>query len=86
MLWTRLTWAGLILWLPKMLLQPKAMTTADLCVAVEIGGPGDPGRVAIDHRGQLPELPEFSIVMYCTDNPGNQLARTLVEYLQRAYN
>ena len=64
----------------------EAMTTADLCVAVEIGGPGDPGRVAIDHRGQLPELPEFSIVLYCTDNPGNQLARTLVEYLQRAYN
>ena len=64
----------------------EAMTTADLCVAVEFGGPGNSSRVAIDHRGQLPELPEFSIVMYCIDSPGNELVRTLVEYLQRAYN
>jgi DNA-binding transcriptional LysR family regulator len=64
----------------------EAMTTADLCIAVELGGVKDSGRLPIDHRGQLPELPEFSTVLYCADNPGNQLAKTLSEYLLRAYN
>ena len=63
----------------------EAMTSADLCIGAELECVKDSGRLLIDHRGQLPELPEFSIVLYCTDNPGNQLAKTLVEYLLRAY-
>ena len=64
----------------------EAMTSADLCIGVELECVKDSGRVPIDHRGQLPELPEFSIVLYGADNPGNELANTLVEYLLRAYN
>ena len=64
----------------------EAMTTADFCIAVELGSVKNSGRLPIDHRGQLPELPEFSTVLYCADNPGNQLAKTLGEYLLRAYN
>jgi DNA-binding transcriptional LysR family regulator len=64
----------------------EAMTSADLCIGVELGGVKDSGRLPIDHRGQLPELPEFSIVLYGTDNPGNQVAKTLAEYLLRAFS
>jgi len=64
----------------------EAMTSADLCIGVELGCVKDSGRLPVDHRGQLPELPEFSIVLYCTDNPGNQVAKTLVEYLLHAYS
>ncbi len=63
----------------------EAMTSADLCFGAELECVKDSGRLPIDHRGQLPELPEFSIVLYGADNPGNQLAKTLVEYLLRAY-
>jgi DNA-binding transcriptional LysR family regulator len=63
----------------------EAMTSADLCVGVELECVKDSGRLPIEHRGQLPELPEFSIVLYGADNLGNQLAKTLVEYLLRAY-
>jgi DNA-binding transcriptional LysR family regulator len=64
----------------------QAMISADLCIGAELECVKDSGRLPIEHRGQLPELPEFSIVLYCADNPGNQLAKTLVEYLLRAYN
>jgi len=61
------------------------MISADLCIGAELECVKDSGRVPIEHRGQLPELPEFSIVLYGADNPGNQLAKTLAEYLLRAY-
>jgi DNA-binding transcriptional LysR family regulator len=63
----------------------EAMISADLCIGAELECVTDSGRLSIDHRGQLPELPEFSIVLYGADNPDNQLARTLAEYLLRAY-
>jgi hypothetical protein len=43
-------------------------------------------RAAIDHGGHLPELPEFSIVLYSAEAPGNQLTQTMVEYMLRAFN
>jgi len=64
----------------------EAMISADLCIGAELECVKDSGRVPIDHRGQLPEFPEFSIVLYGADNPGSELASTLVEYLLRAYN
>ncbi len=62
-----------------------AMVSADLSVSVEMECVAESGRVAIDHAGHLPELPEFSIVLYSADAPGNQLTQTMVEYLLRAF-
>mgnify|MGYP003677768698 FL=1 len=64
----------------------EAMTSADLCVGVEMESYKSSGRTPVEHGGQLPELPEFSIVLYCSDSPANQLAQALGEYLVRAYN
>ena len=61
------------------------MVSADLSVSVEMECVAESGRVAIDHAGHLPELPEFSIVLYSADAPGNQLTQTMVEYLLRAF-
>ena len=63
-----------------------AMVSADLCVSAELECVKNPGRVAIDHGGLLPELPEFSIVLYSVDAPGNQLGKTMVDYLLRAFS
>lgn len=62
-----------------------AMVSADLCVSAELETVEGSGRVAIDHGGQLPELPEFSIVLYSSDSPGNHLGQTLVDYLLRVF-
>ena len=63
-----------------------AMVSADLCVSAELECVNNSGRIAIEHGGQLPELPEFSIVLYCAETPGSHLGKTLVEYLLRAYS
>ncbi len=62
-----------------------AMVSADLSVSVEMECVAESGRVAIEHAGNLPELPKFSIVLYSADAPGNQLTQTMVEYLLRAF-
>ena len=64
----------------------EAMTSADLCIAAELESQTYSGRVAIDHGGQLPELPEFSVVLYGAEKSENQLAMTLVDYLLRAFH
>ena len=66
-------------------LASEAMTSADLCVTAELGNVLHPSREKIDHGGQLPDLPEHSIVLYADDSPGNSLIPILVEYLQRAF-
>ncbi len=63
----------------------EAMMAADFCVGAELESVRSSSRVAIDHNGQLPELPKQSIVLYGFDNPGNPIAEILLEYLQRAY-
>jgi DNA-binding transcriptional LysR family regulator len=63
----------------------EAMASADLCLLAELDWVKSSGRVAIEHGGQLPELPEFSIVLYGGESPGNNLAQTLVEYILRVY-
>jgi DNA-binding transcriptional LysR family regulator len=63
----------------------EAMISADLCVSAELEYEKHPDRVAIDHAGQLPDLPEFSVVLYCADKHDNHLAQTLAEYFLRAY-
>jgi len=63
----------------------EAMTSADLCVYAGLESDKSSSRDAIDHGGQLPELPEYSIVLYGADNADNQIAQTLVEYLLRGY-
>ena len=63
-----------------------AIVSADLCVSAEMESVKYLARAAIDHGGHLPELPEFSIVLYSAEAPGNQLAQTMVEYMLRAFN
>ena len=63
-----------------------AMVSADLCISAELSDVEGSGRVAIEHGGQLPELPEFSIVLYSSNAPGNSLGQTLVDYLLRVLN
>ncbi len=63
-----------------------AMVSADLCVSAEMECVKNSGRVAIDHGGQLPELPEYLIVLYSVDAPDNHLAQTMEKYLLRAFN
>ena len=63
-----------------------AMVSADLCISAELECVKDPRRVAINHGGHLPELPEFSIVLYSVDAPGNHLGQKMVEYLLRVFN
>jgi len=64
----------------------QALVSADLCVGAELEGVMNLGRVAIEHGGQLPELPQFSVVLYHAKGPGNHLADALVEYLLRTFN
>jgi len=63
-----------------------AMVSADLCVSAELECVKNSGRIAIDHGGSLPVLPEFSVVLYSVDAPGNQLGQTMVDYLLRAFS
>ncbi len=62
-----------------------AMSAADLGVSAQMECSEDSGRRLIRHGGQLPELPEFSIVLYADDRGGNHLNQMLVDYLARAY-
>ena len=61
------------------------MTSADLCIAAELKNSSHPERIEIDHNKQLPELPEFSVVMYHTENNNNPLVKSLASYLTHAY-
>ena len=61
-----------------------AMASADLGIRAEMECVIHSGREIVRHGGQLPDLPEFSIVLYA-NRQGNQLNQTLVEYLERAY-
>lgn len=63
----------------------EAMISADLCISAELEYEKHSDRVAVDHGGQLPDLPDFSIVLYCADKTDNHLAQTLVDYILRAY-
>ena len=64
----------------------EAMTAADLCIAAELESAIHSSRVAVDHGGQLPELPEHAIVVYCADAADSEITRILVDYLRRAYS
>ena len=66
-------------------LASDAMTSADLGIRAEMECVIHAGRQIINHGGQLPELPAFSIVLYADEKSGNELNQTLVEYLERAY-
>ena len=63
----------------------EAMTAADLCVGVELGWTGITGRGPIDHRGLLPPLPDYSIVMYRAETSSTPMVSELLGYLQRGY-
>ena len=62
-----------------------AMVAADFCVSARLRCSSMPESVAIDHGGQLPELPRHSIALYCRDTPANPVARILADYLRREH-
>lgn len=67
-------------------LVPTAMTSADLCICTLLEfseNTGDQER--IDHNGQLPDLPSFSIVMYHTDISLNPMIEILTRMLKDIY-
>ena len=66
-------------------LASDAMASADLGIRAEMECVIHAGRQIVNHGGQLPELPAFSIVLYANQQAGNHLNQTLVEYLERAY-
>ena len=55
----------------------EAMTSADLGVRAEMKNAIYSGARAIEHGGLLPELPEFSIILYCDRRSGNHLVESL---------
>ena len=63
----------------------EAITSADLGIRAEMKDAIFAGARVIEHGGQLPELPKFSIILYCDSRSGNHLTATLAEYLTRAY-
>ncbi|MEM7563167.1 MAG: LysR substrate-binding domain-containing protein, partial [Pseudomonadota bacterium] len=66
-------------------LATEAMTAADLCVSAELESVRTLSREAIDHGGQLPELPKHSIILYGAEEHGNPIIQIMSEYLQRVY-
>lgn len=64
----------------------EAMTSADLSVTAELESAVHSSRTIIDHGGLLPELPEYSIVLYRNEDAGNPIAQTLTDYLLRAHS
>ena len=63
----------------------EAMTAADLCVAAELESAIHSSRIAIDHGGQLPDLPEHAIAVYSSETADSDITRILIDYLRRAY-
>ena len=61
------------------------MVSADLCVHAELESASRTTRVAIEHGGQLPELPQHSVALYSDEGTSSPIVRTLVAYLQRAF-
>lgn len=64
-----------------------AMVSADLSITAELekavsqsSGP-TPDREIIEHNGELPLLPDHSIVMYCSRGANSDLMKKLAEYL-----
>ena len=62
-----------------------AMIAADFCVSARLQSTRVEDVVAVDHGGKLPELPHYSIALYCGDSRANPIATTLAEYLRRAH-
>ena len=62
-----------------------AMVAADFCVSARLKTSKIQDARAIDHGGQLPELPNYSIALYCGDKQANPVVRTLADYLRRAH-
>lgn len=62
-----------------------ATISADLCVGAELEGSDLYRREFIDHEGTLPQLPDYSIVMYRAERSADSPASVLGDYLQEAY-
>jgi DNA-binding transcriptional LysR family regulator len=63
-----------------------AMVAADFCVTARLKTSSIPDAQAIDHDARLPDLPDYSIALYCGDSSANPIVQTLAEYLRRAHS
>ena len=63
-----------------------AMIAADFCVGARLSSSNLPDTGIIDHGGQLPDLPDYSIALYCGEKQANPVVRTLADYLRRAHS
>lgn len=69
-----------------------ALVSADLSVTAELeqavsqSSGTTPEREIIDHKGELPLLPEHSIVMYCRKGSNADLTGKLAEYLAEGFS
>jgi DNA-binding transcriptional LysR family regulator len=64
----------------------SAMVAVDLGVKAELEHSDHTGREVIKHNGQLPELPDYSIVLYHASHDEDRgMADILSEYITRAF-
>lgn len=63
----------------------QAMISADLCVSVRMEQTVYQGFQVINHNGQLPDLPQFSIALYQTSVHADRLVPTLASYIEHAF-
>ena len=64
----------------------SAMVAVDLGVKAELEYADHTGREVIQHNGQLPELPDYSIVLYHSrDGIDRDMADILSDYITRAF-
>jgi hypothetical protein len=63
----------------------EALTSADFCVSVELEHTVMTGRVIIDHKGLLPELPEYKIIVYGPVSGSDEIHAIMAEYLRSGY-
>jgi DNA-binding transcriptional LysR family regulator len=58
----------------------------DFCISARLKTSKIRDARAIDHGGQLPELPDYSIALYCGDTQVNPIVQTFADYLRRAHS
>jgi len=63
----------------------EALTSADFCVTAELEQTIIVGREVIDHKGALPELPVYKIIVYAPSEAADKLSYEMAGYLRTGY-
>lgn len=64
----------------------EALTSADFSVSVELENAVMTGRIIIDHKGLLPELPEYKIIVYGPVSGSDEIHQIMAEYLYSGFS